>query len=228
MTSWIKQHILNSLHQSRNMIVILRHAHRFEIGREEFGNDETITLEGKKAAERLGSSLAGIPLGEVHTSPILRCVQTTEELLRGARQKIQINSSTMLGNPGPFVADSEEAGPIFLKNPLQEIAKNVVEGKKRIPGMRSLAEGGQLFLDYALKVKSFPCLMITHDIVICLLCCFFFTSMEVQKYFPGFLEGFALNIDSERISIFYRDEISYYFLRDCESSKSNSWISLPL
>ena len=203
MSSWVKQHILSS-HYSKNMIVVLRHAHRLEAVQGTLGNDLTLTLEGKKASEMMGSTLADMPIGEIHTSPILRCVQTAEELLKGAHQKIHISPSTVLGNPGAFVDEPQEAGRLFLNTPLQEIAQDVVEGKKDIPGMRLLADGGKLFLDYVLTVKRFPCLMITHDIVICLLCCFFFASKDVQKYFPDFLEGFALDLDAKRI--FYRQE----------------------
>lgn len=180
----------------------MRHGHRIEARQGSFGNDLALTLEGKKASENLGAQ-SKVLWGEVHTSPILRCVQTSEEILKGAHQTIPIMTTKVLGDPGPFIEDPEIAGPVFLEKPLLQIAQTLVDGKTRIPGMRSLEEGGKLFLEYVLKVKYFPCLMITHDIVICLLCCFFLESNEVHKYLPAFLEGFVLDVKTKKVNLYH-------------------------
>jgi len=193
--------------QRRNAILVLRHGHRQEMERGSFGENLELTAEGRNAAQMLGSSLSAIPFGEIHASPILRCVQTAEAWLQGAEQDIKIYPSKVLGDPGPFISDAAQAGPLFLEHPLEHIAQLLADGMALPPGMRSMEEGAALFVTYALSVKRFPCLMITHDIVICLLCCYFFGSRDVQKYSPGFLQGFLMECDSHRISIFHGQEI---------------------
>jgi|CXWL01.1.fsa_nt_gi hypothetical protein len=196
---------------TQQTVTVLRHSHRPTLDQNFFGNDLELTLKGKRAARILGRSFAQIPLGEVYTSPILRCVQTTEEFLKGAGQTSSIFMSKLLGDPGLFVADAKLAGPVFLENTIEKIALAIVNGQT-LPGMRPLAEGGKLFLENILQIKCFPCLMITHDIVICLLCCFFFQSKDVQKYLPGFLEGFSMKIGPEQVSIYHRKETRYLSL----------------
>lgn len=188
-----------------NSILVIRHGHREEKSPKTFGNDMVLTPEGREASALLGSSIAELKIGEVHTSPILRCVQTAEEVLKGANQQIPLFLSKALGDPGPFVLDPARAGPIFLEMPLQQIMQSLVEGRK-LPGMPSLAEGGRLFLDFISQVKQFPCLMISHDIIICLLCCFFFESTNIEKYMPYFLQGFLMTIDGSSVSIHCKNQ----------------------
>ncbi len=187
-------------------IVVIRHGHREKYKHQSFGNDVELTMEGKAASSTLGSAMKRVPLGEVHTSPLTRCVQTAQELLKGSGQKSNIISSKVLGDPGPFIIDPIQAGPLFLQHSLQDMALAIVKGEK-LPGIRSLEEGGLLFLNYISQVKRFPCLMISHDIIICLLLCFFFKSKEVNNYMPDFLEGFTMNRESGRLFIHYGDEV---------------------
>jgi hypothetical protein len=206
MDSSISNQTLELLQQKRNLILVLRHGHRQEINQGSFGEKIELTSEGKITSQRLGRAFSTIPFGEIHSSPILRCVQTAEAWRQGSEQDIQIYLSTVLGDPGPFVSDTAQAGPFFLESSLEQIAQLLVNGNS-LPGMRSIEDGAKLFVNYALSVKLFPCLMITHDIVICLLCCYFFGSCEVQKYLPGFLQGFLMDLDSNKISIIHGSEI---------------------
>ncbi len=207
MNSSISNQMFKLLQQKRNNILVLRHGHRQEMNRGSFGEKLELTSEGKKTAQMLGRSLSTIAFGEIHSSPILRCVQTAEAWRQGSEQDIKVYLSKVLGDPGPFVSDASQAGPFFLENSLEHIAQLLVDGNTSIPGMRSIEDGATLFINHALSVNRFPCLMITHDIVICLLCCYFFKSRDVQKYLPGFLQGFLLECDSNKISILHGSEM---------------------
>lgn len=189
----------------KQTVIILRHAHRSPFLPKSLGNDVKLTVKGKREARMLGRSFAQIPLGKVYTSPLRRCIQTIEELLKGAQQAPPIIQSKMLGDPGLFIEDPQQVKTIFLENTIQEIAQTIVNGQT-LPGMRSLAEGGKLFLESVRQIKCFPCLMITHDIIICLLCCFFFRSKNVQKYLPGFLEGVSIELNPIRASLLRRKD----------------------
>lgn len=206
MNSWIKNHFLPLIDQNAKTVVVIRHGHREKNTTGSFGNDLPLTKEGRQASSAFGSLMRGVSIGEVHTSPVLRCIQTTEELLKGACQPTDVRISHVLGNPGPFIFDTVKAGPLFLQRSIQEIAQTIVD-KKELPGMRSLVEGGIIFLNHVARVKKFPCLMVSHDIVICLLCCFLFESKNVEKYMPDFLDGFGVIIHSGHLSIYHHHQL---------------------
>jgi broad specificity phosphatase PhoE len=173
-------------------IVLLRHGHRQEIPQGGFGHDLTLTEKGKKSSLRLGKKLADILWGEIHSSPLIRCQETAEHFLKGAGQKLSIHLSPLLGDPGPFVYDDAKAGPLFLANTPYEIMQKLL-ARKNLPGMRTIEEGGRLFDAYLKTVSRFPCLMISHDIIIALLYAYF--SKSILQKFPDYLGGFCLNLD---------------------------------
>lgn len=188
------------LNEKANEIIVIRHAHRMEAKLGSFGNESGLTTEGAQAALSLGQTMKNTKLGEVHTSPVFRCEQTANLILSGALQNPPVFYSQNLGNPGVFIENPAYAESAFLHFSPHQIAQKIADGET-IPGMRSLTNGGECFLEYTLGVKKFPCLMITHDIIICLLCCFFFQSKEAAKYFPDFLKGFSLNTESKQVSL---------------------------
>jgi broad specificity phosphatase PhoE len=184
-------------------IVVLRHAHRHLSSATTFGNEQPLSRKGVKEAFFLGKQIADISWKEIHTSPLIRCVQTSEKLMEGTGRSIPMIRTNLLGDPGIFIDDPQKAGAHFLKRPWIEIAQEIA-AKKKLPGIRSLKEGSQLFIDYTLKMPQFPSLMVSHDIIICLLCCYFFESTDVKKFVPGFLEGFSLSLDP--LTICFRQE----------------------
>ena len=179
----------------QNSILILRHAHRKEHTQGSFGHDLELTEKGRQHSFCLGQLISNGPLIEIHTSPVLRCVQTAEEILKGANQKRQIVTSKILGDPGPFIADCKKAGPLFLERSIEEIAHALVNGRK-LSGMRSLEEGARIFLNHIFQFKHFPCVMISHDIIICLLECFLLKSKNIKDHMPDFLEGFSMRMET--------------------------------
>jgi hypothetical protein len=185
-------------------IVILRHAHRYTQTKGTFGNKQPLSQQGKREAFYLGKQLSTIPWKELHTSPLIRCVQTSEQFLKGFSQSIPIIPTKILGDPGIFIDDSQIAGSHFLDRPWSEIAQDIIQ-EKPLPGIRSIKEGCQLFMNYVLNLSQFPILMITHDIIICLLCSYLFSSNDASKFIPNFLEGFCLSLDSSTIC--FRNQI---------------------
>jgi broad specificity phosphatase PhoE len=175
-----------------HQIFVLRHAHRPPILPGEFGDELSLTDEGKKASIILGKNLHKTQWGEIHSSPLKRCLQTARYILKGLGQEISVIPSQILGDPGPFVSDPEKAGPVFMKSTPQAIA-HLLLAKKPIPGMRTIEEGSTLFMNYLQKVKKFPSLMISHDMIIALLSAHF---LKTATEFPHFLEGLCITIDS--------------------------------
>lgn len=178
-------------------ILVLRHAHRPKIQAGQFGHELTLTQEGKQASMNLGKRLRECQWKEVHTSPVKRCEQTARYFLKGTGQKVPIIKSNVLGAPGPFVSIPEQAGPVFMKSSSWEIAKKLIS-HQALPGMKTLEEGGAHFVSYLKTLHSFPCLMISHDIIVSLLCTYFLKS---EAWFPHFLEGFCVKVQSDDVMI---------------------------
>ena len=181
-------------------IILLRHSHRHEIPTGSFGDEAVLTDEGRKAAENLGKKLGKVQWGEVHSSPLVRCLETALHFLKGAGQNIPVQLSTLLGNPGPFVSNPDEAGSLFLSTTLQEIMNKIAKGEP-IPGIRSLQEGGLLFEKHLKTIQKFPCLMFSHDIIIALLYAYFNNSNQLLEQLPDFLDGFCLQFDDNGMLI---------------------------
>lgn len=186
--------------QPGKSLLLLRHGHREKHQKNSFGNELPLTLEGKQTSFSLGQSIGELIIGECHTSPLLRCVQTAEKILEGSNQNYEIKYSNVLGDPGPFISDPVEAGPLFLETPLESIAQAIVDHQK-LPGMRTLEEGSHIFLRHVLQVDKFPCIMISHDIIISLLCCFFFKSDNAQEFMPNYLEGLSIIRENSHLTL---------------------------
>ena len=93
----------------------LRHAEREAIPPCGYGNDVPLTRHGITSSRRLGEALSFRPVAVVRTSPLPRCVQTAENIIAGAGWDAVALPDQRLGAPGPFVVESELAGPLFLK-----------------------------------------------------------------------------------------------------------------
>lgn len=169
-------------------VLIIRHSQRHPISPGTFGHDICLTDQGKLESEKTGEKLKGIQWGEVHSSPLIRCAETSQHFLNGAGQNIQIQFSSLLGNPGIFIDKPEVAGRYFLENPIHEIATKIFYSDP-FPGMRKLSEAGLLFTNYLKTIKRFPCLMISHDIIVALLKSYFF---KTPPEIPNYLEGFTI------------------------------------
>ena len=192
-------------------IWLIRHAERQKRDPGTYGNDLHLTERGHKEALHLGKSLSKTSLKAVHSSPILRCMQTSEAIVQGVNQRLPIFQSHLLGDPGAFISDAELAGPYFLNNTIEEIAEKIVSGKP-LPGMRLLSEGGQLLLDYIIQLPFEPTLIVSHDLIICLFCCYLFNSNEIAHYLPDFLEGLTLTRKNKGLLARYGSHVREFTL----------------
>ncbi len=175
-------------------VLIIRHGERYPISPGTFGHDVCLTEQGKQDSEKMGERLRKIEWGEIHSSPIVRCAETSQHFLKGAGQNIPIQFSSLLGNPGIFIDEPEVAGRYFLEDPINEIAAKIFYSEP-FPGMRNLEEGGRLFIDYLKTIERFPCLMISHDIIIALLKSYFF---KTSPQIPNYLDGFSIQQEEVR------------------------------
>ena len=116
--------------------LIIRHAEREGIPTGEFGVDIPLTARGVAEAERLGEALicAGKEF-RVVSSPVPRCVQTGKAILRGAGCPGGVALDRRLGDPGPFVVDTDAGGHSSWKSPYHELCA-ATQQRSPCPGMR--------------------------------------------------------------------------------------------
>ena len=92
----------------RPIAALLRHSVRDHLSSGDAGYTLPITEVGARLATELGKMI-GKRLRSLHSSPLLRCVQTAEALRAGAAADLSILRDRLLGDPGVYVVDSRRA-----------------------------------------------------------------------------------------------------------------------
>ncbi len=176
--------------------LIIRHAEREGIPTGEFGVDIPLTARGVAEAERLGGALicAGKELTVV-SSPVPRCVQTGEAILRGADCPGGVALDRRLGDPGPFVVDTDAGGPLFLELPVPEIVRRQLQQAEPLPGMRPTPDGVEILLSLTaeqLENHGRLSVYVTHDAILAVLVASLFRLPLEETGWPEYLEGLLL------------------------------------
>ena len=90
-------------------LILVRHAERPEI-LSGVGNDVHLTEHGIASSFEFGQSLKKRKVVSIKTSPVLRCVQTAEQIAMAVSfSKHEIQFCRQLGDPGIFIADADLA-----------------------------------------------------------------------------------------------------------------------
>ncbi len=149
-------------------ILLIRHSDRESILPGNLGNDVQITLEGKEKAFELGRKLRSLSLDWCRTSPLLRCTQTIASIGEGYGKRIPHLNSELLGNPGPFVFDGNQATKAFFDHGTEVVVREMIEGQS-FPGIRPSNQGSKILLNRLTKFFEFNAgdgICITHDSIL--------------------------------------------------------------
>ena len=159
------------------------------------------------AAEGLGAALSAGRTVTAVSSPIRRCVQTAEAILRGAGSPSAAATDSRLGDPGPFIVQPEIAGPLFLELPIPEISRRQLQDAAPPPGMRPTAEGVEILLNLTtgnLGEGGRLDVYVTHDVILSVLVASIFRLPLDETEWPGYLEGLLLWRSDERLHLSWR------------------------
>lgn len=154
---------LTSINPSR-LGMLLRHADRDKIPDGSFGNEVLLNKKGIERSIQFGEKLRDFSLAKIFTSPVQRCVQTSECIVKGLGTDIEIITTNALGDPGLHIEDAAIAGEYFLKYGFHDILDNYIAGKV-IPGMPNhdvFKERINRFINDNLSGEGLT-LFITHD-----------------------------------------------------------------
>ena len=187
--------------------LILRHAERevFPVGA--LGTEVPLTARGVGSAEMLGEMLPASRTVSAVSSPVPRCVQTADAILRGVGRDGNPVLDHRLGDPGPFVVDPEACGRLFLELPISEVVQRQLSDAQPPMGMRSTSEGVEMLLGLAadhLGWQGRLNIYVTHDAILAVLVAHLFRLPLQEAGWPGFLDGLLLWRSAERLHFTWR------------------------
>ena len=175
--------------------LVIRHAEREEIPTATFGFHVALTAAGISAAEQMGKALSARGTITAVSSPIPRCVQTAQAILRAEGCPTTLVTDNRLGDPGAFILEPESAGATFLDLPVGEIARRQLQAPEPPPGMRRTEDGVAILLDLVagdLGRNGRLNVYVTHDVILAVLVGSILRSSLEDTGWPGFLEGLLL------------------------------------
>ena len=204
---WIIEQ-LGSIPAETDAALVLRHAEREDIPPGTFGVDVPLTAYGVASAERLGAVLSDTrPRFRVITSPVPRCESTAQAILRGGALPEETTQDWRLGDPGPFVSDSEASGALFLEIGILEIVRHQLTHADPPVGMRPTAEGIDLLLGLTvIDLRSCGRLNIyvTHDAILAVLVAHLYRLPVDEIGWPDYLDGLLLWRCGERLHFIWK------------------------
>jgi len=142
------------------MIYLIRHAQKIDSS-----VHSKLTEKGLYDSFLYGKRLKfdNIKIDLIVSSPIERCIQTAQKISEGYG-KICIEESTLLGNPGIFINNSNNAMEIFNKHELRDII-NMQLSMQELDGFNKIDIATQTLLSF-MTSKTDNILYITHDAII--------------------------------------------------------------
>ena len=197
---------LDRLATQQSVAVLIRHADRDVLSRDDVGYTLPITEVGKQRAHGFGRKL-GSRLVSLHTSPFVRCIQTAEAIKSGALVDAPLVLDTMLGDPGVYVLDGEVAWPTWQKMGCKEVVEHLVTSDIPLPGMAEPNAAADRLIRHMRSIATATLgvhVFVTHDAIIATTVAKIMNTSS-KHLWPCFLEG-AIFWFGEIISISFRDE----------------------
>ena len=201
---------IKQLPEEYPVALLLRHSIREEFGAGDIGNDIPITETGKCIAYELGRVLGG-RLRALHSSPLLRCVQTAEALRDGAGVDTEISRNRLLGDPGVFVVDAALAWGNWQALGNDGVMKHLASENRSLPGMADPEEASKKLVHHMLSsTGGAPGLhvFVTHDVILAPTAARLLKQSCLDSLIPGFLEGGLFWRSEAGVHILYKDSHS--------------------
>jgi broad specificity phosphatase PhoE len=175
----------------RGGLLVIRHSERYSILSDEEAYTAPLTEKGKIMAHELGMVLAATHhIGEVVSSPVYRCIQTAEEIIRGsASGSVQpVIRMVPLLHFDLSLARVDDLSTMYLDDLTTRQLLTYPESKAHI----DLADALLAELPFP-KEPGVLNVAVTHDTVVSFLYGHFCSPTKNYNFsYPGFLEGFYL------------------------------------
>lgn len=209
-TTWrIPPSLLKNLQQvprDRPILLLLRHSVRDELPPGKAGTSLPITETGKQLASQLGTML-GSRLQSLHSSPLVRCIQTAEALSTGAGIALSVIPDHHLGAPGIFVLDGQLAQPHWQKLGHESVTQQLTNGSNMaLDGMARPNEAARflvLHMLHAAGIKPGIHVFVSHDSLITATVARITGKQLQRKDWPEYLQGALLWQQADHLSVLY-------------------------
>lgn len=191
----------------RGVALLLRHSVRPPLDLSASDHALPITVDGAALARELGAQL-GPRLAALHTSPLVRCVQTAEQLLAGAGVACDITLDRLLGDPGVYVVDVRVAGEMWIERGHDAVMAYLAGGEGTpLPGLADPTEASRRLVGHMLAPGRGPGLhvFVTHDSLVTTTVARMLGRGLGKADWPLYLEGAFFWRDGRGIVVAYRE-----------------------
>ncbi|PIR01049.1 MAG: histidine phosphatase family protein [Nitrospinae bacterium CG11_big_fil_rev_8_21_14_0_20_45_15] len=198
--------IINKLPQNIPVVMLMRHSVRHELPPDAPGNDIPLTKEGRTLAFKLGAQI-GERLKSLHSSPILRCMETAEMIRDGAKLNLKVFPDRRLGDPGIFVLNAQKAWQNWQQLGNDGVMSKLVTGSEIMPGMAEPNKAARHLVHSMLDQVKDPGIhvFVTHDIVIAATVSHLLGRPYGPPKGPSYLEGAFFMLVDDKVRYLFRD-----------------------
>ncbi len=212
--------LLKNIPAGKKITIILRHAERDPIQTMERAFDALLTENGKKAAARLGEKISEFNPYTFYHSPVDRCRETAESMIKGISAKNGkadlAGMDLILGAPY-LKGDWKIIADMVTKQGQEKFIRSWFNGEVSEEIILPLQQSAKKQLSGLIKQLSNTktnCVNITHDWNIVLLKEYFFGIQHEQDGMPGYLDGMFAFIENEIVNLFYRKKKTLINIKD--------------
>ena len=150
-------------------LLLVRHAERPRIPNGELGNDLSITALGEDQTKKFSEELSNVV--SIHSSPILRCMQTSEIIADNCSyDRSNIIQSQLLGDPGFYISDGKLAWENWQKLGCDGVNRHLISGKETLDGFHNLDDAALKLSDTIYEQLSQSVsgthIWLTHDTIL--------------------------------------------------------------
>lgn len=190
--------------------LIIRHGERDQIVSGDSGRIVDLTETGKRISRLFGERCVLGKIDNIYSSPLLRCIRTSECIASGANQNnIIINEDHLLGDPGCYVIDRLKGGQIFREWGNKKTVLTFIE-EGELPGFRSIDVGSMILLKNIInkfpKEKSKCNIFISHDAIVLPFIAHFAGYSFSSSNWLTYLDGAVIEKPKSSFRMHYRDK----------------------
>lgn len=205
MFTWMHS-VLSMAPSAAPIVVLMRHAAREPVLTGLPDAELPLTEHGRLTARALGAMLAP-HLRSIRSSPVRRCRETAAELLTGAGLALPCPNDTLLGEPGVFIRDSNQAWPVFTTHSMSDLVSALLEPRRLLPGMEEGGVAVTRLLSHLFAQShgsSGLHVAITHDYLVTVTALKMLGLAPQPPLYADFLEPLALWCQDQHLWAYYK------------------------
>lgn len=204
---------LTQIEKGMSTALLIRHSERNKIPDHVHDITEPLNENGEKMSVELGCELKNYCNKiRIISSPVGRCLQTGKAILKGFGQDPELEISTVLGEPGPFVVDRDIATQVFISMTCVKVVEAQISDVQ-LDGIRSKKDGSEYLLNYIVgemskSENSVITIFISHDACIIPFINFYTNEKFNKEQWLDFIDGVVIQMDNGK-GVLKRNKIAY-------------------